>query len=322
MTALDLGSHEWKNMSTYSKTGDSGSRNSPPAEIPPILRADSTLTYVPNLGTDNKGVLVAIGVRVLFQCYRAPPRVADAIFCKGGNENQMIENTVLDVYDIGSGGFVKQATQGDIMSPRVNHCAVRGMLAALFQCLQALSDSGSRSSYSGSAMVNGQEQHQIFVYGGHASNRTTQIQEGQDTDVYILSIPSYTWTYVGSNLTSQPPARAGHTCELIGDQMIVVGGYISEDLLCEQPGVYLLNTTSLAWNTDYVPGTNYQTPELVRNITGGIGISNSTGGSGWSGPNNDYTATVTQGGAVPTGSTSPSDGDLQDNKGGPKLGPM
>lgn len=62
MTALDLGSHDWKNITTYSETGDSGSRNSTPSNIPPILRADSTLTYVPNLGTDNKGVLVAIGV--------------------------------------------------------------------------------------------------------------------------------------------------------------------------------------------------------------------------------------------------------------------
>lgn len=38
----------------------------------------------------------------------------------------MIENTVLDIYDIGANAFVKQATQGDIMKPRVNHCAVRG----------------------------------------------------------------------------------------------------------------------------------------------------------------------------------------------------
>lgn len=43
----------------------------------------------------------------------------------------MIENTVLDVYDIGANAFVKQATQGDIMKPRVNHCAVRGETVAL-----------------------------------------------------------------------------------------------------------------------------------------------------------------------------------------------
>ena len=37
-----------------------------------------------------------------------------------------MESTYLDVYDIGSGAFVKQVTQGGIMSPRMNHCAARG----------------------------------------------------------------------------------------------------------------------------------------------------------------------------------------------------
>jgi hypothetical protein len=244
----------------------------------------------------------------------------------------MVDNTVLDVYDIGAGAFVKQATQGNIMTPRVNHCAVRGRSPYILLVNNKLSLTHHAAtfwlsfSHAGSAIVNGQEQHQIFVYGGHASNRTTQIQEGQDPDVYILNIPSYTWTYVGNNLTSQPTARAGHTCELLGDQMVVVGGYIREDLLCQQPGIYILNTTSLEWSTDFVPGSKYQTPELVRNITGGIGISDSTGGNGWSGPNNNYTATVTQGGAVPT-QTQPStpdstDGDLQEGKSGHKLGAM
>lgn len=69
MTAIDLGSNAWKNMTTFASSGDSGSRNSTNATVPPILRADSTLTYVPNLGTDNKGVLVAIGVRLLTYLY-------------------------------------------------------------------------------------------------------------------------------------------------------------------------------------------------------------------------------------------------------------
>ena len=184
MSTFDLGDASFYNISSFPTTGgSSGSRNSTASVVPPILRADSTLTYVPNLGTDNKGVLVSIG---------------------GGNNAAMIDSSVLDVYDIGAGAFVKQATQGQIMSPRVNHCAVRG-----------------------SAIVGDTEQHHIFVYGGHASNRSTQLQEGQDTDIYMLTLPSYTWTYVGNNLTSQPVARAGHTCELLGDQM--VGLRVSRD---------------------------------------------------------------------------------------------
>lgn len=277
MTTLDLGSMTWSNMSSYSTGGSSGSRNSTASSIPPILRADATASFVPNLGTDNKGVLVLIG---------------------GGNDEQMIENSVLDVYDIGAGAFVKQATQGQIMTPRVNHCAVRG-----------------------SAIVNGEEQHMIYVYGGQPSNRSTQLTEGQSTDMYILTLPSYTWTYVGSNLTSQPPARAGHTCELLGDTMISIGGYIAEDILCEQPGIYLFNTTSLEWMTDYIPGTSFTTPSLLTSLTGGIGTSNSTGGNGWAGPNNDYNpATATQTGPTTTVTSDPA--KMQGSEGASRLGSM
>ena len=66
---------------------------------------------------------------------------------------------------------------------------------------------------------------------GQASNRTTQIQNGQNSDLYILSIPSFTWTYVGGDLPSQPTGRAAHTCTLMGSQMVVVGGFVSEDLM-------------------------------------------------------------------------------------------
>jgi hypothetical protein len=57
----------------------------------PLLRADSSLTFVPGLGTNEQGILVSIG---------------------GGNENQLIDNSILDIYDIGAQGWVKQATQG------------------------------------------------------------------------------------------------------------------------------------------------------------------------------------------------------------------
>lgn len=277
MTSYDFATSTWSNMSTYAAGGNSGSSNSTASNIPPILRADSTTTYVPNLGTDNKGVLVMIG---------------------GGNDEQMIENSVLDVYDIGAGAFVKQSTQGQIMTPRVNHCAVRG-----------------------SAIVNDEEQHMIYVYGGQPSNRSTQLTEGQSTDLYILTLPSYTWTYVGSNLTSQPVARAGHTCELLGDQMISIGGYIAEDIICEQPAIWVLNTTSLEWITEFSPGRNFTTPELLRSITGGTGTSNSTGGNGWAGPNNNYNpATATRSGPTTTVTSDPS--KMQDSDSKSKLGPM
>lgn len=141
MVSYDFGSSTWRNITQYATKGDSGSRNTTESSSPPLLRADSTLTYVPNLGTDNRGVLVSIGVSV---CRFPFASVRPGAVCsrntlimvlrghsQGGNDDQMMDNSILDVYDIGAGAFVKQATQGDIMTPRVNHCAVRGRLGAL-----------------------------------------------------------------------------------------------------------------------------------------------------------------------------------------------
>lgn len=102
---------------------------------------------------------------------------------------------------------------------------------------------------------------------------------------------------------------------------ISIGGYISEDIMCEQPAIYLFNTTSLSWATDYVPNRQFTTPTLLRNLTGGQGSSNSTGGSGWQNPKEVYTATVTkiQAGATNTATQTP---ELQHEDSNSKLGPM
>lgn len=113
--------------------------------------------------------------------------------------------------------------------------------------------------------------------------RTGQVVNGtqQSTELYILSLPSFTWTVVPSNSsTAQPVGRAGHTCDLIGSQMVVVGGYISSDLLCDSQSVYVLDTSTLSWSNRYTPGTLFQTPTLVEAINGGIGTGTSTSGSG------------------------------------------
>ena len=65
----------------------------------------------------------------------------------------------------------------------------------------------------------------------------------------------------------------------------MVGGDIDESYLCDSPGVYVLNTTSLSWSDGFTPGNEYAIPALLFNVTGGEGRSNSTGGSGWQGPN-------------------------------------
>lgn len=44
----------------YASNGNTGTSNST-AESAPTIRADGTLTYVPSMGTNKKGLLVAIG---------------------------------------------------------------------------------------------------------------------------------------------------------------------------------------------------------------------------------------------------------------------
>lgn len=229
------------------------------AESSPLLRADSTLTYVPGLGTNGQGVLVSIG---------------------GGNANQMMDNSILDVYDIGARGWTKQATQGEGNCVASHRCTCLSWTVADpapqairlgRECLTVLYAVRQRSTASCSTRSSSTEvrRHNKLEYlgkpedtnlidvahtlAGQASNRTTQILSGQNSDLYILSLPSFTWTFVGSNLPSQPTGRAAHcesnfhwrrmsggflrppiafaACTLLGSQMVVVGGYISEDLM-------------------------------------------------------------------------------------------
>lgn len=238
MVQLDLGSLSWTNYSSFTTASDTTFVNAT-VEGTPTIRADGTLTYVPSVGPSGKGVLVAIGGGQNFQSLSQ-------------NSNRSIDNSALDVFDLSSKTWVKQATQGDIPSPRINHCSVRG-----------------------TAKVNGNPIHQIFVYGGQIVNGSSQ-----STEMYVLTIPGFTWTYIGDKLSSQPSARAGHTCDLIGSQMIVIGGYVASDLLCDSQSVYVFDTTSFNWKNTYTPGLPYKTPDMLAQMIGGTGIGHSTSGAG------------------------------------------
>lgn len=89
---FDLGTQTFTNLTTFSSNATSGASSTP--EVAPVHRADGTLTYVPGIGTEGKGILVAIG---------------------GATETKFVDNSVLDVYDIGARGWTKQSTLGDTM---------------------------------------------------------------------------------------------------------------------------------------------------------------------------------------------------------------
>ncbi|KAK3954310.1 hypothetical protein QBC32DRAFT_385051 [Pseudoneurospora amorphoporcata] len=184
----------------------------------------------------------------------------------GGTAVEFSDNLeVLDVYDIASSEWYHQKTSGDAPSVRVNLCAV-------------IASAQDFSSF------------QIYVFGGQ--NLQPAKGQTQYSDMYILSIPSFTWVKVSDDDDEhKPSARAGHACHLRDGQMIVVGGYTGGDT-CDSPGIYVFNATSLTWQSsfkalDHEPDLHsensvlgnsfgYQVPDPVANVIGGSGSGGAT----------------------------------------------
>ncbi|KAI5257344.1 hypothetical protein E4T42_00978 [Aureobasidium subglaciale] len=164
-------------------------------------RADGLLVYIPGFG--DQGILLGLA---------------------GGTEDTFTQMNVIDVYDIATSTWYKQATSGPTPKFRVNPCAA--VAAAL-----------DGSSY------------QVHMFGGQnlipAGNQT------QYDDLWILTVPSFTWIQVDQDNQSVPPARVGHSCNMWDGQMVVVGGYVGDQLSCDSPGIYVLNASSLQWATGF-----------------------------------------------------------------------
>jgi hypothetical protein len=137
----------------------------------------------------------------------------------------------VNVYDIAASQWYNQATSGPTPKIRVNPCAV--VVAA-----------PDGSSYN------------IYMFGGQ--NLIPYGEQTQYNDMWILSVPSFSWIEVNQDGQSVPYPRAGHTCNIWDGQMIVVGGYIGRDISCESPGIYIFNLTSLQWVNQFTALTGPQ----------------------------------------------------------------
>lgn len=172
---------------------------------------------------------------------------------------------VIDVYDIATSTWYKQSTSGKYPSIRVNPCAVA-----------ASAPDGTSTN--------------IYMYGGQ-DLKEKQTQYG---DMWILTIPSFSWIEVDTSEQSVPPARVGHTCHMFDGQIVSIGGYNTAGLSCDS-GVYVFNATDLSWTNTFKaigggdPKTNpqnqqvsqqkdrfglsgsygYQVPEPVQAVIGG-----------------------------------------------------
>jgi hypothetical protein len=155
---------------------------------------------------------------------------------------------VIDVYDIASSTWYKQATSGPSPPIRVDPCAV----------VAAARDGTSFN---------------VYLYGGQ--NLIPFGSQIQYSDMWILTIPSFTWIQVDMTGQSQPPARAGHSCVLWDGQIVVIGGYVGKDISCDSPGIYVFNASSLQWANSF---TSLSTPAESFSISQGSSVFQSSWG--------------------------------------------
>ncbi|POS71994.1 kelch domain-containing protein [Diaporthe helianthi] len=181
----------------------------------------------------------------------------------GGTAEDFADDmSTLDVYDIANSVWYHQQTTGHPPGVRVNPCAV----------IAAAPDASS---------------FQVYVFGGQ--NLQPAGNQIQYDDMYILTIPSFTWigpVSQGGPGLSIPYARAGHTCTLRDGQMIVAGGFNTTVSSCDSPGIYVFNASSLEWGTSFkalAPSSDagsadnsvmaasygYVVPEEVVSVVGG-----------------------------------------------------
>ncbi|KAK4035008.1 hypothetical protein C8A01DRAFT_48726 [Parachaetomium inaequale] len=198
----------------------------------------------------------------------------------GSNDTFVNDLSTLDVYDIARCEWYQQKTTGEAPSVRVNPCAVTA----------AAPDASS---------------FQVYLYGGQ--NLQPYGEQIQYSDMYILTIPSFTWIKVPRPANS-PPARAGHTCTLRDGQIIIVGGYTGNTQSCESPGIHIFNASSLTFhraftalpyprdnnnnnnnnnhadNSVLAASLGYLVPPLVASLIGGSPAGGATASTPAAGP--------------------------------------
>ncbi|KAK0643252.1 hypothetical protein B0T16DRAFT_429940 [Cercophora newfieldiana] len=194
-----------------------------PSDIPG--RANPELVWVP---VGKQGILVALGGVVFpdFSSYLSKsPNEAESKALSPGFMS------TIDVYDVAGGKWYRQPTTGG-PGQLTRGCAV-------------VAPAQDSSSFS------------IYYYGGYAGLSPSQ---PFNDDVWVLSIPSFTWTKVAEGTT---PGRAGHKCFMPYPDQI--------SLTCLRETVRVLDLKTGTWKTSYDPSkwAEYTIPEAVVGKIGG-----------------------------------------------------
>lgn len=207
-----------------------------PEDIPG--RANPELVWVP---VGSQGILVVLG-GVIYPDFTG-------YLGKSSNEAESKAHSpgfmsTIDIYDVASAKWYRQPTTGG-PGQLTRGCAV-------------VAPAQDYSSFN------------IYYYGGYSGLSAT---EAFSDDVWVLSIPSFTWTKVASG--TPVTARAGHKCFMpYPDQMFVIGGYTSSvgnAPTCLRETVRVFNLSSAMWLPRYDPAkwAEYTIPEAVVAKIGG-----------------------------------------------------
>ncbi|MCJ1475103.1 hypothetical protein MMC13_003763 [Lambiella insularis] len=166
----------------------------------------------------------------------------------GGTNATFDQMNVIDVFDIATSTWYTQATNGTQPSYRVDPCAVAFSAA-----------DGSSTN--------------VYMYGGQ--NLIPAGEQVQYDDVWILTVPAFTWIKADTTGQGTPGPRAGHTCNAWNAQMVVVGGYVGPNQSCDYPGTYVFDASELKWVNEFTALTGQdaedQQASQTQNITGLIG---------------------------------------------------
>ncbi|KAK4540210.1 hypothetical protein LTR36_009708 [Oleoguttula mirabilis] len=151
--------------------------------------------------------------------------------------------------------WFNQSTTGQTPPPRIDFCVLPGLKSA--------KDNSS---------------HNLYIHGGYDPGQSIMYD-----DIYVLSLPSFTWTLVYSGTTP----RFGHTCNTAGKrQMLRTGGSLDASmwavettgqvpnltmLQCDpREGVGLFDLTDLTWSSFFnASAPDYELPKVVVDAIGG-----------------------------------------------------
>lgn len=240
--------------------------NTLPNNISP--RANAELVWIP---VSTQGVLVAIG-----GVY--PP---EEIWPYGLNDSQTSQSksqspgfmTSLPIYDIASQTWYLQNTSGTAPGQLTEFCSV-------------VAGANDSSSFN------------VYIYGGYDGLNSN---DAPSDDVWILSIPAFTWIKAYSGTASH--GRSAHKCVApYPDQMFVIGGVHQNQATCVDGIIQVFNLNTLEFQDSYTPSTwsPYAVPSVVTAVIGGNAQGGSTKTATWSDHNlsdlfqTKYTQQITQ----------------------------